>query len=139
MEDKKKEMNITNIGDNDVLSNDSLEVELDEVYKDLKKIENIMAAEHKRRIESNQIMSNFIEDYLKNLEESITNHVDDEFQTLKQRVSKIDDSLYRLEEQIDEQISDIQSLVETRQAETKEEIRRANNLLINVKDSHTIL
>jgi hypothetical protein len=43
-------------------------------------------------------MSNFIEDYLKNLEESITNHVDDEFQTLKQRVSKIDDSLYRLEE-----------------------------------------
>ncbi len=114
MEDKKKDMNITNIGDNDVLSNDSLEVELDEVYKDLKKIENIMAAEHKRRIESNQIMSNFIEDYLKNLEESITNHVDDEFQTLKQRVSKIDDSLYRLEEQIDEQISDIQSLVETR-------------------------
>ena len=84
-------------------------------------------------------MSNFIEDYLKNLEESITNHVDDEFQTLKQRVSKIDDGLYRLEEQIDEQISDISSLVETRQSETKEEIRRANNLLVNVKDSHTIL
>lgn len=98
MEDKRKEINLANVGDNDVISMDSLEVELDEVHKDLKKIENIMAAEHKRRIESNQIMSNFIEDYLKNLEESITNHVDDEFQTLKQRVSKIDDSLYRLEE-----------------------------------------
>lgn len=98
MEDKRKEINLGNVGDNDVISMDSLEVELDEVHKDLKKIENIMAAEHKRRIESNQIMSNFIEDYLKNLEESITNHVDDEFQTLKQRVSKIDDSLYRLEE-----------------------------------------
>jgi hypothetical protein len=98
MEDKRKEINLANVGDNDVISMDSLEVELDEVHKDLKKIENIMAAEHKRRLESNQIMSNFIEDYLKNLEESITNHVDDEFQTLKQRVSKIDDSLYRLEE-----------------------------------------
>jgi hypothetical protein len=30
-------------------------------------------------------------------------------------------------------------LIDNRQSETKEEIRRANNLLINVKDSHQIL
>lgn len=53
MEDKRKEINLANVGDNDVISMDSLEVELDEVHKDLKKIENIMAAEHKRRLESN--------------------------------------------------------------------------------------
>jgi len=45
----------------------------------LKGIENIMIAENKRRIESNTIMRDFIEDYLKTLKESIANKVDTDF------------------------------------------------------------
>ena len=45
----------------------------------LKGIENIMIAENKRRIESNSIMRDFIEEYLKTLKESITNKVDTDF------------------------------------------------------------
>ena len=45
-----------------------------------------MIAETKRRIESNQIMSEFIDEYLVTLNKNITNRVDNEFQTLKGRV-----------------------------------------------------
>lgn len=75
-----------------------MDEELKEVYEGLKNIENIMAAEEKRRKLSNNIMNDFIDDYLKTLDQSITNHVEDEFQTLKHRVQKIDEGLYSLEQ-----------------------------------------
>ena len=46
---------------------DELDEELAEVTKGLKAIENVMIAEHKRRLESNAIMNNFIEDFIKQL------------------------------------------------------------------------
>lgn len=79
MDDKnlKKEANIVSKEEEAHL--ESLDKELKKVNDGLKEIENIMVAEHKRRIESNKIMSDFIEDFLKNLDGSITNHVEDEF------------------------------------------------------------
>ena len=56
-----------------------------------------MIAENKRRIESNQIMSEFIEDYIRTLNESITSKVDDDFNILKKRIHQIDDTLGNLE------------------------------------------
>ena len=75
-----------------------------------------MIAETKRRIESNQIMSDFIEDYLRTLNEGITNKVDQEFQELKQRVQKIDDSLLNLENEIDAQFKEVNESIDVRQA-----------------------
>ena len=60
-----------------------------------------MIAETKRRIESNQIMSDFLEEYLKTLNDNITFRVDTQFQTLKGRVQQIDDNLTNLESEID--------------------------------------
>ena len=71
-----------------------------------------MIAETKRRIESNQIMSDFIDEYLKTLNESITNRVDNEFQTLKGRVHYIDDSLTNLENEIDAQIKEVNDSID---------------------------
>ena len=73
-----------------------------------------MIAETKRRIESNQIMSDFIEDYLRTLNEGITNKVDQEFQELKQRVQKIDDSLLNLENEIDAQFKEVNESIDVR-------------------------
>ena len=97
-----------------------------------------MIAETKRRIESNQIMSDFIEDYLRTLNEGITNKVDQEFQELKQRVQKIDDSLLNLENEIDAQFKEVNESIDVRQAQTSKELNQANNLLINVKQSHKL-
>ena len=46
---------------------DELDEELQEVTKGLKAIENVMIAEQKRRLESNTIMNNFIEDFIRTL------------------------------------------------------------------------
>tara|TARA_B110000285_G_C14904115_1_gene504680 strand:- start:551 stop:805 length:255 start_codon:yes stop_codon:yes gene_type:complete len=62
---------------------DPNDTELLDVQESLRDIDQIMIAETKRRIESNQIMSEFIDDYLKTLNERITSKVDQEFQELK--------------------------------------------------------
>ena len=83
-------------------------------------------------------MSDFIEDYLRTLNEGITNKVDQEFQELKQRVQKIDDSLLNLENEIDAQFKEVNESIDVRQAQTSKELNQANNLLINVKQSHKL-
>ena len=55
---------------------DELDEELQEVTKGLKAIENVMIAEQKRRLESNTIMNNFIEDFIRTLQDKITEKVD---------------------------------------------------------------
>ena len=52
---------------------DVADTELNEVNKNLKAIENVMIAENRRRLESNQIMNQFIEDFLCKLQLSIGN------------------------------------------------------------------
>ena len=75
--------------------------ELKEVGESLTSIENIMVAENKRRLESNQIMHSFIEDYLKTLNESITNRVDTDFKAMQARFSKINGNLSSIEHEIE--------------------------------------
>ncbi len=58
---------------------DSFDEEITDVKESLVKIEAIMVAENKRRIDSNQIMQVFIKDYIKTLNETITSKVDTDF------------------------------------------------------------
>ena len=45
----------------------------------LEEIDHIMIAEKKRRVESNKIINEFIDEYLKNLHESIKSKIDSDF------------------------------------------------------------
>ena len=78
-------------------SDDNFDEELYSIDESLKKIEQIMIAENKRRIASNQIMNEFIDDYIRKLNESITSKVDEDFNKLRTRVQQIDDNLTNLE------------------------------------------
>ena len=73
----------------DLMFNDE-DPELRQVNTDLEEIEQVIDAEKKRREESNQIMKEFIVEYLQDLESSIANKVDGQFNELKNRVDKID-------------------------------------------------
>ena len=97
-----------------------------------------MIAETKRRIESNQIMSDFLEEYLKTLNDNITIRVDTQFQTLKGRVQQIDDNLTNLESEIDAQIKEVNDSIDLRQSQTAKELQQGNNLLVNVKQAHNL-
>ena len=112
--------------------------ELLEVQDQLRDIDQIMIAETKRRIESNQIMADFIDEYLKTLNQNITNKIDGDFQTLKSRVQQIDDSLTNLEKEIDSQIQEVNEIIDKRQAQTEKELQQGSNLLTNVKQAHNL-
>ena len=49
----------------------NVDEELSSVHINLKAIENVMIAETRRREESNQLMNEFIEDFLSKLQEGI--------------------------------------------------------------------
>ena len=52
---------------------DNVDNELNQVNIGLRAIENVMIAENRRRLESNQIMNQFIEDFLRKLQQNISN------------------------------------------------------------------
>ena len=54
------------------------------------------------------------------------------------RVQKIDDSLLNLENEIDAQFKEVNESIDMRQAQTTNELNQANNLMINVKQSHKL-
>ena len=53
--------------------------DIQEIIDKLRGIENIMTAENKRRVESNENMKIFIDEHLLKLKEGITGHVDENF------------------------------------------------------------
>ena len=112
--------------------NHSIDIELNDVHESLKSIENIMIAENKRRIESNQIMSSFIEEYLKTLRESITNKVDSDFVILKKRVAKIDNNLNNISTEIDTQIEEVKESIDRRSVQINTQIEQASTLIQNI-------
>ena len=109
------------------------DVELIGIQEALGSIENIMVAEKKRRLENNKIMNEFIEEYLKTLQESITNKVDQDFQTMKRRVEQVDLNLKNLEDQVDRQIDDVNQCIENKQGEIERDISQAQTLIHSIK------
>ena len=58
---------------------------------------------------------------------------------MKSRVDRMDQGLEGLESQIDKQIEEIGSMIQDRQQKTTTEMSRADDLLVNIKDSHQLL
>lgn len=71
------------------------------VQEQLIKIENILKAESKRRIEANQITEEYILNYLDSLEQNLNKRVNGQFQDLDERIKKVDTTLTRIELQFD--------------------------------------
>ena len=94
-----------------------------------------MVAENKRRVESNQIMSEFIEEYLKTLHQSITDKIDGQFIQLRDRVQSIDEQMTNLENEIEYQINDVHQSIEKRQLQSEKDMIQGNNLLVNIKQA----
>ena len=117
---------------------EDIDVELDTVNVGLKAIENVMIAENRRRMDSNQIMSQFIDDFLEKLQEQISGKVDKQFQTLQKRVQTIDDDLTNIENEIDSQINDVNSAIEKKEKYINKEIKQASDLYISVKEAKRI-
>ena len=87
------------VNDNTILE-ESLDKELEDVNAQLKSIENIMIAENKRRLESNQIMSDYIDEFLDKLQDQIRVKVEDEYQAIKLRVENVDANLLSIETEL---------------------------------------
>jgi len=73
--------------------------ELDAIQEQLQKIENILKAESKRRLEANQIMEESILDYLDKLEQQLHLRVNEQFHDLQARINQVDGTLSRIENQ----------------------------------------
>ena len=110
------------------------DLELKHINECLQGIENIMVAEKKRRIESNEIMSKFIEEHLQLLDEGITNKIDDDFQHLEERFAKIEKNLANIENQIELQVGDLEYTLEQTNSTLDTQISQTNSLLVNYNE-----
>ena len=81
-------------------------------------------------------MGDFIKEYLQTLHSNITDRIDGDFLALQARVKEMDDNLTNMETEIERQLSDVSTIIDTRQANTQNELKLANNLLINVEQAH---
>ena len=74
-----------------------LDEEIRLVHESLQKIENILKAESKRRLEANQITEDYIITYLDSLEQNLDKRVNGQFQELDERIKSLDSSLTKIE------------------------------------------
>eukprot|EP00347_Sterkiella_histriomuscorum_P006836 403351248 len=111
---------------------------LSEVSDSLRQIENIMKAEQKRRVESNEIMNEYITSYLDQLQQSLNDRVVQQFLMLKSRVETIDGHMTKIERELEKQEVDIKTAINQRKNQIDREITNAENLLRNVKGSYRV-
>ena len=76
-------------------------------------------------------MEDFIEQFLSELQESITNKVDGQFNDLKSRIERIDQNLSNIEREIDVQIGEVHESIDVKTSQIGFELKNANNLLVN--------
>ena len=60
-----------------------------------------MKAESKRRVESNEIINDYIANYLDQLQQSLNSQVNAQFDTLKTKIESIDGVLTKIEREMD--------------------------------------
>jgi tetrahydromethanopterin S-methyltransferase subunit A len=77
----------------------------------LKEIENILKAEQKRRVESNEIMNEYIISYMEQLERSLNERFDRQLSQVKERVEEIDGHMRKVEEELEEQEGNIKHII----------------------------
>ena len=77
----------------------------------MKEIENILKAEQKRRVESNEIMNEYIISYMEQLERSLNERFDRQLSQVKERVEEIDGHMRKVEEELEEQEGNIKHII----------------------------
>ena len=77
-----------------------MEEGIKKVAESLSSIENILKAEEKRRKESNQVIREYIDSYLNELQASLTRKVSSEFTHLQRTIDSIDTQLTLAEKQL---------------------------------------
>ena len=84
-----------------------MESGMPEVQVQLKNIENIMKAEQKRRVESNEIMNEYIINYLQQLQLNLNDRVGSQFSHLNHSIDAIDNIISKVEKEFELQHSNI--------------------------------
>lgn len=87
---------------------------LHDVMESLKNVENIIKAEQKRRVESNEIMNDYIVNYLDQLQASINGRVNAQFHSLKHQIENIDFMLTKAENELAYQETHMHAMLEER-------------------------
>ena len=102
------------------------------VHDSLQKIENILKAESKRRLEANQITEDYIVSYLDSLEQNLTKRVSGQFQELDERIKTLDTSLTKIETQFEQQDNKVTNLIMKKAEQSETYLKDAEMLLYNV-------
>ena len=83
-------------------------------------------------------MNEFIDDFLGKLKDNISGQVDKQFQTLKSRVTTIDDGLTNIEKEIEYQIKDVNDAITKKEVYIAKELKQSSNLYLSVKEAKRI-
>ena len=113
-----------------------MDEEIKLVHESLQKIENILKAESKRRLEANQITEDYIITYLESLEQNLDKRVNGQFQELDERIRSLDSSLTKIETQFETQDNRVTNLIIKKAEESETQLKDAEMLLYNVQGSY---
>ena len=109
-----------------------MDEEIKFVNDSLQKIENILKAESKRRMEANQLTEDYILNYLDTLEQNLYKRVSGQFQEMDDRIRTLDSALTKIEVQFEQQDNRVTNLIEQKTEKSKTTLKDAEMLLFNV-------
>ena len=109
-----------------------MDEEIKFVNNSLQKIENILKAESKRRMEANQLTEDYILNYLDTLEQNLYKRVSGQFQEMDDRIRTLDSALTKIEVQFEQQDNRVTNLIEQKTEKSKTTLKDAEMLLFNV-------
>ncbi len=97
-----------------------------------------MKAESKRRVESNEVMLEYITDYLDQLQQSLNNRVNVQFHSLKAQIDSLEEMMTKIEQELEHQETDIKTIIQQRKEHSIKEIADADVLLKNLKGAYRV-
>jgi len=109
-----------------------MDEEIKFVNNSLQKIENILKAESKRRMEANQLTEDYILNYLDTLEQNLYKRVSGQFQEMDDRIRTLESALTKIEVQFEQQDNRVTNLIEQKTEKSKTTLKDAEMLLFNV-------
>jgi phage terminase small subunit len=89
-------------------------------------------------MDSNNIMHEYILNYLDQLQQSLTDRVGTQYQALKHSIDNIDHMMTKMEKEIEFQEQNIKAIIADRKKQADREIQAAEHLLKNVKGSFRV-
>ena len=108
------------------------------MQESLSQIEAVLNAESKRRTEANQITQEHITHYLQELENTLTNRVQDNFKILESRIQTANKKLTKVEQQIEQRDKEITAFITKSKEDVQSDLTDSALLLKNVKGSYKV-